>query len=107
MPSNARLRNRALIGFGRLFRGTAQAVFIAFCVACATPRLPYNAPNTPTTTAAPLPRNPVGLRSWVPIPGNWLNAECRICCSKCGWPPSTNPSTEVNNNSNGNNDRNP
>ena len=34
------LRSRALIGFGRSLRGTAQAMFVAFCRACATPMAP-------------------------------------------------------------------
>ena len=40
VASSSRLMPRALIGLGRLFRGTAQAVFIAFCVAWATPSPP-------------------------------------------------------------------
>ena len=40
VPSRTRLRTRARIGFGRRLRGTAQAMFIAFWVACATPSAP-------------------------------------------------------------------
>ncbi len=40
VASSSRLRPRALNGLGRLLRGTAHAVFIAYCTACATPRPP-------------------------------------------------------------------
>jgi len=38
VASSRRLRALALNGFGRLFRGTAHAVFIAYWTACATER---------------------------------------------------------------------
>ena len=37
---STRLRSRTRIGFGRRYRGTAQATFIAFCNAWATPSAP-------------------------------------------------------------------
>ena len=40
VATSSRLRPRAVIGFGRRWRGTAQATFIPFCSAWATPSAP-------------------------------------------------------------------
>jgi len=107
VASSSRLRSRALIGLGRLLRGTCQAAFIAFCPAWATPSPPYTAPSRPITSPAPLPRSPFGSPSWLPITGNWPSVEFSTRCCRCASPPRTNPSTLVNSSSSGNSDRKP
>ena len=52
-----RLSTRAMTGFGRELRGTAQTLLNAFCAAWTTPRLPYRLPSAPMTTATVLPRS--------------------------------------------------
>jgi hypothetical protein len=91
VASSSRLRPRARNGLGRSLRGTAQAVFIAYCTACATPSPPYRAPSTPTSTAVRPPLSSCGVPSWSPTTGSWLSAESitRRCSS--GSPASTVP----------------
>ena len=81
---STRLRSRSLIGLGRRCRGTAQATFIAFCNAWATPNAPYSATSPPTTRATPLPCKPCGSPSSSPMTGNWLNVESRIRSCRSG-----------------------
>ena len=60
VTSRSALRSRDMNGSGRLLRGTAHAMFMAFCAAWTTPSAPYNAPSEPMITATLLPVRPSG-----------------------------------------------
>ena len=94
------------MGSGRVYRGTAHTVFIAFCRALPTPSPPYSAPAMPMITAVVPPLRASGWLSWSLITGNWSMAALTIWSRHSGRPESTTPSIVVSSRSSGNSETN-
>ena len=79
-----------------------QTVFIAFCAAKPTPRLPYRVPAMPMTSATVLPSSGcTSERSCSPMTGKLPSAESISCSCSDGLPDSAKPRTVVSSNSKG------
>jgi hypothetical protein len=105
--SISRERARSIRNGGRLSNGTAQIVFIAFCIAPSAPSPPQRAPTAPTTTATLLPWNwPMLLASWSPKPGNRSSTELTTDSWAASSSASTKPTVVVSRSSSGNSEKN-